>query len=519
MIKKKLKISLCIAISLFFIVAAVFLVFLILKKDNYTSKYVLVDCDVSVAERNNAVNTVRFEKKYESESFCLYFDTDGIDKKSIDITIDNFTKFKNIFDEKNVDDFPNNIYVSNDLVFNEWNSETLHFSTPNASVEESLAWLLYFHYNKLTKSAKDEMNLPFGLYAGISSYWLQLSEYDEFIPSNIENSGYLTELQFPLYEQNNLPLRERNYVWSFSTYIIKSMLSAGKTETEILSSDKNVLESWLEENLHVTLPDYSFEPYSKQYEYKIKQGCFTYYVNKEYNDLIIPRNIFSTSYDILSDWLKDNEKTTKESNDLFRINNMYNIDVYLDDGLKSPGISGYAYDSYINIYSVGSFSHEYIHHILFFLDKNGNAREVIPEMHANTSKYSRAMWYYLFTGQAENFPYDQKLKEKELYSEALTLYSIYDANTPSADNFNFWLFADCFSAIHTKKGTPFIHRLQTDSLAYYIARVYGAEYVWKINSDTEISIDGKPYSEIVEEWYLYINLLAVAGKSGGEFLG
>lgn len=508
MVKKKLKISLFIAIPLFLTVAAVILAFFILKKDDYSSRYELVDCDVSVAERNNAVNTVRFDKKFKSENFCLYFDANGIDKKSIDITIDNFIKFKNIFDEKNISDFPQNIYVNNDLVFNEWDNDELNFAMPDASEEESLAWLLYFHNRKLPESAAE--NAPFGLYAGISSYWLQLPEYDEFIPSSVDNAGYLTELQFPLYEQNNIPLRETIYAWSFSTYIVKSMILSGKTEAQILSLDKTALDLWLAENLRITLPDYSFEPYSKEYEYKIKQGCFTYYVNKEYNDLIIPRNLFSTSYDILSDWLKDNEKTTKESNDLFRVNNMYDIDVYLDDGLKSSGISGYAYDSYINIYSVGSFSHEYIHHILFYLDKSGNAREVIPEMHADTSKYSRIMWYYLFTGQAENFPYEQKSKERELYVDTLGLYNKYSANTLTADNFNFWLFADCFSAIHTKKGTPFIHRLQTDSLSYYIERVYGGEYIWKINSDTDNLIAEKPYSEVVEEWYRYI--ISLAGR-------
>ena len=109
----------------------------------------------------------------------------------------------------------------------------------------------------------------------------------------------------------------------------------------------------------------------------------------------MPADVFSTKYSVLTDWLKDNAKTTKESDKVFNISNMYDINVYLDDGLKSTGITGYAYSDYINMYSVGSFSHEYIHHILFYIGKSGYAREVIPEMHASTSKYAMAMWYYV----------------------------------------------------------------------------------------------------------------------------
>lgn len=238
-----------------------------------------------------------------------------------------------------------------------------------------------------------------------------------------------------------------------------------------------------------------------------EKGCFTYYINREYNDIILPAAVFSTKYSVLTDWLKDNAKTTKESDEVFNISNMYDINVYLDDGLNSTGITGYAYSDYINMYSVGSFSHEYIHHILFYLGKSGYAREVIPEMHASTSKYAMAMWYYLFTGQAKNFPYNKEVKEKETYLQTLTLYKKYKVKTPTVDDFDFWLFADCFSAIYTEKGTTFIHRVQTDSLAYYIARVYGTNYVWQINMNTQIVIEGKPYLDVVDEWYNYIKSL------------
>ena len=346
--------------------------------------------------------------------------------------------------------------------------------------------------------------MPFGIYAGVSGLLLNSPLCIDLPISSIENNTYYTDLQFPLYETNNLTDSGRKFAFSFAKRLIEDLLSENKTYENIFSMNKDELNLFLSEKYNILLPEYSFEPFSKEYEYKIKQNCFTYYINKEYKDLILPAEVFSTSYSFLTDWLDDNNKTTIESNKVFNISKMYDINVFLNDGLKSTGISGYADDDYINIYSAGSFSHEYIHHILFYLGKNGNAREIIPEMHANTSKYAMAMWYYLFTGQSKTFPYNKEIKEKEKYLKTLELYNKYSAENPATNSFNFWLFADCFSAIYTNKGTPFIHRAQTDSLAYYIARVYGANYVWQLNINTQLVIDGKPYSDIVEEWFNYI---------------
>lgn len=508
MIKKRGKILLWIMISLFTLTIVIGVLVFYVKRhnDNYTSKYQLNSCDLTIQENNNPSNSLDFNSKYEILNAYIYFDTKSITAKMIDEIVDAFYEFEDLFTEKNINKFPKCIYVNDRITFNLWKEESdaLMFSMPNnASKEEILAWLLYFLFER-TNNGENDSTAPYGLYAGISSYWLQVAKYKEFIASSIENAGCLTDLQFPLYEEGNLSEKERTYAWMFSTYLVKLMISQGKTENDVLTMEQNTLDMWLKEYLNISLPDYIFEPYSTQYEYRIKQGCFTYYVNKEYNDLILPVDIFSTKYSVLTEWLKDNEKTTKESNEVFNVSNMYDINVYLDDGLKSTGITGYAYGDYINMYSVGSFSHEYIHHILFYLGQSGYAREVIPEMHANTSKYARAMWYYLLTGQAKKFPYNKEVKEKETYLKTIDLYKNYNAETPTVGNFNFWLFADCFSAIYTQKGTAFIHRVQTDSLAYYIARVYGANYVWQINMNTQIVIAGKPYLDVVDEWYNYI---------------
>ena len=413
--------------------------------------------------------------------------------------IENSTKAYSLLKNNNLIKNDFKVFVSDNFISNCWIDKTFELcvSLPTeTSIEEITSWFL--------NSQNTESDLPFGIYAGVSGLLLNSPLCIDLPISSIENNTYYTDLQFPLYETNNLTDSGRKFAFSFAKRLIEDLLSENKTYENIFSMNKDELNLFLSEKYNILLPEYSFEPFSKEYEYKIKQNCFTYYINKEYKDLILPAEVFSTSYSFLTDWLDDNNKTTIESNKVFNISKMYDINVFLNDGLKSTGISGYADDDYINIYSAGSFSHEYIHHILFYLGKNGNAREIIPEMHANTSKYAMAMWYYLFTGQSKTFPYNKEIKEKEKYLKTLELYNKYSAENPATNSFNFWLFADCFSAIYTNKGTPFIHRAQTDSLAYYIARVYGANYVWQLNINTQLVIDGKPYSDIVEEWFNYI---------------
>ena len=470
-------------------------------KKHYTPKYLTKSCELKIKDLNSS-SEVSLDKRYSKESVEIYLGSDIKDNKTIDFLIENSISAYSLIKSNTLLKTDFTVIISDNFVSNFWTNETLGLciSLPSkTSYEEIVSWSLC--------SQNIESDLPFGVYAGISAL-LTNSPLCENFPLSVINKNYIyADLQFPLYEIDNLADNERKIAFSFAKRLIKDMLSDNKTYADILSMSKDDLNLFLSEKYGVCLPEYSFEPYSKEYEYKVKQGCFTYYINREYNDIILPADVFSTKYSVLTDWLKDNAKTTKESDEVFNISNMYDINVYLNDGLNSTGITGYAYSDYINMYSVGSFSHEYIHHILFYLGKSGYAREVIPEMHASTSKYAMAMWYYLFTGQAKNFPYNKEVKEKETYLQTLKLYKKYNSETPTVANFDFWLFADCFSAIYTEKGTTFIHRVQTDSLAYYIARVYGANYVWQINMNTQIVIEGKPYLDVVDEWYNYIKSL------------
>lgn len=466
----------------------------------YAPKYLTESCDLEIKDENSS-SKIYFDKTY-GENAKIYIGSDIKNTKTIDFLIENSVNAYALI--KNNDLLKNDftVVISDNLVSNHFFDKALGLcvSLPTKITYEEIT-------SRFLSSQNTESDLPFGVYAGISATLTNSQFLENFPLSVINKNSFYSDLQFPLYETDNLADSERKIAFGFAKRVIKDLSSDNKTYADILSMSKTDLNLFLSGKYGVCLPDYSFEPYSKEYEYKIKQGCFTYYINKEYNDLILPSDVFSTKYSVLADWLKDNAKTTAESDEVFHVSDMHEINVYLDDGLKSTGITGYADGDYINIYSVGSFSHEYIHHVLFHLGKSGYAREVIPEIHANTSKYATAMWYYLFTGQARKFPYNKEVKEKETYLKTLSLYKKYSAETPAAENFDFWLFADCFSAIYTQKGTAFIHRVQPDSLAYYIAKVYGENYVWQLNMDTQIVIDGKPYSDIVDEWYNYIKSL------------
>ena len=494
--KKRIAITLLIAA-----IVALFAAILVLCLTKYYApKYLTESCELEIKEENSS-NKISFDKSY-GENAKIYLGSDIQNTKTIDFLIENSVNAYALIKNNNLLKKDFTVVISDNFVSNHFFDKALGLcvSLPTKITYEEIT-------SRFLASQNTESDLPFGVYAGISALLTNLQLPKNFPLSVINKNSFYTDLQFPLYETDNLTDSERKIAFGFAKCVIEDLSLGNKSYADILAMNKNDLNMFLFEKYGVCLPDYSFEPYSKEYEYKVKQGCFTYYINKEYTDLILPADVFSTKYNVLADWLKDNAKTTAESNEVFGISDMYDINVRLDDGLKSTGITGYADENYIDIYSVGSFSHEYIHHALFYLGKSGYAREVIPEMHANTSKYATAMWYYLFTGQAKKFHYNKEIKEKETYLKTLNLYKKYTTETPTAENFDFWLFADCFSAIHTEKGTAFIHRVQTDSLAYYIAKVYDENYVWQLNLNTQIVIDGKPYSDIVDEWYNYVKSL------------
>lgn len=465
---------------------------------NYTPEYELEKCSLRTNEFNNIDNRVTYDKMFPVGETLILFDEDLKDSRIIDKWIDRISKFTEILNRKEFG-CADGVYISDKLIanFRTENGQTLLSFRSDTTEEEAFGWIL--------QAVSDNADLPYGVFAGLAAEWLDIDKYSSFVYSGIGGAGYLTELQYPLYETGNLSEKERAFAWSFSRFLVKDLISSGKTEKQVSSMDIDGLNAFLQSAYKISLPDYAFFPYSTKYEYRVEQDCFTYYINREFTDIILPESCFSTAYNHLSDWLKDNGETTNESNAVFGVSSMYAINVYLDDGLKSYGTSGEAGSDYIFIYSAGSFSHEYIHHILYLKGNSGNLREVFTELHANTSKYSNLMYYYLISGQSENYPYPDG--EKQTYEKTLELYEKLSGFPASPENFDYWLFSDCFSAIYTKKGEKFISRAQSSSMIYYIARVYGSQYLLKLNMDNKASIDGKTTDEVIDEWINYLQTI------------
>ena len=484
-------------ISLLFAIIIVFvsLFFIASCSKSYTPQYQLVNCNVEFNEINNADNTIVYDRKFTENGIEIYFDSELEDVETIDNWIEKVLGFSSRATDCEIYSFPT-IYFSDNLIANYTVSDNQSCVTLPTDLleEEAFAWVL---------QASSSCDLPYGIFAGIAVHLLNKDDYTGFIVSSVENDTCLTDLQYPLYQQGNLSQGEQQYAWSFSYHVVKELLGAGKTFTDIFNLTKQDLNVFLQEKYKLVLPDYTFYPYSTQFEFKINHGCLTYYINKEFNDFVLPKEVFNTSYSSITAWLKDNMRVVELTDSAFGVTEMGNIDVIVEDGLKSNGIVGEAYADYIKIYSVGAFSHEYTHHALFNTDKDGLVSETLCDIHANTSKFAQSMWYCILTCQSETFPYAQSINEKQHYMSALELYESRSGQQVSSENFNYWLFADCLSALSTEPNQPFLFRFQAHSFYYYIARVYGGESVLEIN-DYKNTVDGKTIEELLDEWLDYL---------------
>ena len=444
----------------------------------------------------NGVGEGEYDGSYTADGATVYFAV-GTDDESRDEWAKTFARFAEISSDNFRKALPD-VYISPSVmpVFADKNGKITVALPVGIDETTALGWLLW--------AQSGNAAVPYGVFYGLAAALDKEGESAVFDASTARTAGFLTDLQFPIYEDGNLTAEERDYARAFSRDLADRLLKSGKTACEAASVTRAELSDFLRENYAAQLTDFTFYPYSRDYEYKVDEGCFTYYVNREFNDFILPKTEFDITYDFLSDWLRDNAATTEITDKTFGVTDMPHIDVSLDDGLKSRGISGEAYADYIKIYSVGAFSHEYAHHALKQTNKHGRLSEVLPELHANTSAYSRKMWFYLFSGASQTFTYDQSTDEKESYLAAFELYKKkLDGAMPSADNFDFWLFADCLAALYCTPNEQPRFRAQIDSFYRYLANVYGGECVMRINAG-EPDGSGKAFSDLVSEWHAYL---------------
>ena len=193
------------------------------------------------------------------------------DAEITDKWIERLDKYSFLLGEKGLDEFIT-YYLSDEIICNYRTTKSegtvVSFSS-GISEEEGLAWVL--------NAVSENEELPYGIYAGLSAHWLDKGDYSLLIKTSIAGAGCLTDLQFPLYEQNNMEPKEREFAWDFSYTLVKDWLDGGRTETQLTDLTKEQLNDYLEEEYRISLPDYEFSPYSSQYEYKVLQDRFTYH--------------------------------------------------------------------------------------------------------------------------------------------------------------------------------------------------------------------------------------------------
>ena len=247
------KVSLLIAIIIVF----VSLFFVVSCTKCYVQQYELIECNVQSNEINNSDNTIVYNRKFIGNGTEVYFDSELKDAETIDKWIEKVLGFASSATNCEIYSLPT-IYFSDNLIANYTNSDNASYVTlpTTLSEEEAFAWIL---------QAVSGGDLPYGIFAGIAVHLLNKDNYDGFIVSSVENDTCLTDLQYPLYEQDNLSQNEQQYAWSFSYHVVKELIGVGKTFAEIFNLTKQDLNSFLQEKYKLTLPDYTFCPYSTQF--------------------------------------------------------------------------------------------------------------------------------------------------------------------------------------------------------------------------------------------------------------
>lgn len=458
-------------------------------KTDYRSRYETQKCD---REYFSPDERTHFDKRYDGELFTAYF-SDSCSSRTVDETVDiiasSVGKLRDDAAMKTL-----TIYIGNELVCSVADDQTNAVVTIDSTEHSQtvFAWIVAGVYGG---------NLPFGVYAGIAA---NLNRESRLRLTNDEISalGCLSELQFPLYENDNMTEAEQAKAWDFSYTLVEDLASDGKNYAEIAATSPEELSDFMLSHYGISLPDYAFYPYSKASEYKVKQGVFTYFIDKQFVDNLFPQNVFRASrYAILADWLEDNKKAAMLADDFFGIADMYDIQVIVKSNVKSP-ICGEAIGDCIRLYSAFAFSHEYMHHVLLKKNMSYALSEVLPDMFVEEVKWANLGSFYLYTAASPVFSYGEE--ERQTLLKALDLYNKVAPDKAAPGAFDVKLFADCYAAENTRKGEKWIHRLQPYSFVNFIEKTYGFESVLAYNKNTAVKFDGKTVTEALEDWLNYL---------------
>ncbi len=458
-------------------------------KTDYRSRYETQKCDMEYFSPDERTH---FDKRYDGERFTAYF-SDSCSPRAVDEAVDVIVscaeKLRADRAAKSL-----TIYVGSELVCSAVDDQTNAVVTLDIGERSQavFAWIAAGVYGG---------DLPFGVYAGIAAN----EDFGNRIyldRDGITALGCLSELQFPLYENDNMSDAEQAKAWDFSYTLVRDLTKEGKSYAEIASMTTTQLSDFMLARYGVSLPDYTFYPYSKASEYKVKQGVFTYFIDKQFVDNLFPQNVFRASrYAVLADWLEDNRLATQLADDFFGITDMYDIQVIVKSNVNSL-ICGEAIGDCIRLYSAFAFSHEYMHHVLLKKNMSYALSEVLPDRFVGEVKWANLGCFYLYTASSPVFPYGEE--ERQTLLKALDLYNEAAAEKAAPGAFDVKLFADCYAAENSRKGEKWIHRLQPYSFVNFIEKTYGFESVLEYNKNPSVKFNGKTVTEALEDWLNYL---------------
>lgn len=475
----------------------------------YTPVYDLEACSPSGAYLPDAGRPITFNRMYRGQGYTLYIDSELTDGEAIDGHIADLNLIFDIIAQRSAElpAFESaDCYISADLIsgFEAEHGKTVSL-TAGIPIEEAFAWVL--------SAVFANSDLPYGAYAGLAALWLSEGggQNFELLPHGQITESYLTELQFPLYVEGELSPEQRSFAWNFSYTLARDWENGGHSPLEFEDLSAELFNSFLEQTYGLSLPQYTFTPYSSQYEYRVVWDSIRFYIDRQFTDALLPEEHFSTRYDCLAAWLKDNINSAALANELFGVDDIPYIVVYLESSGESP-VSNLG-DVELNLfypelycYTAGAFSAGYVAHALYSTGKDGYLAQMFTDFLSQDSYYTNLACYYLYSGNAEDYNYlvEGEYDQRAQFMRAMELYNGKSPTPASPQNFNYWLYCDCITYVMlTEELAPSSTILQFVSELHYIALNYGNQALLDLNEGIG-EIGDKTISEIDVEWQTWL---------------
>ncbi len=280
---------------------------------------------------------------------------------------------------------------------------------------------------------KDGEELPFGVYAGVSSYLLgEKPRYaGKALAQKLEEFPYCRELQYPLYATYETSAKERDTAWSLGYEIASAWLSADTLDGLLASSS----DDWTDifEEYGVELPEYRFLVGDNYYATRLEAGELRYLFPRDYVDRYYEEEDFSLAYPVLTEFARGGMRYMEWLRGIWGVEKFEEpIDLYLGgigsgyDFLHGDGSSfaGYLdYDKqrrpYIVCNTVCTLAHELAHAVIIAGGQNyvWTLNEAMPEYFAHLSPdmpWENKMYYNVFVREE---PYHDKCNPQETTKE------------------------------------------------------------------------------------------------------